>query len=154
LKVPFLQTDIWEYLKKGDLEPAVYVYLDVMEHTSIAHNAELLSLLPQGSRIIIQTPNTESVLGHRFYMEVPSHVAPYSPGVIKRMLKRFGYRLVDEGTVDWDHPPNWRNKFRSFLLLTVMGIDQNLILGGGNYFAVADRVDSTVERQSEKAPSV
>jgi SAM-dependent methyltransferase len=138
--VPLVESDIWEFLRKGPLEPAVYFYLDVMEHVPLECNLELLRSLPVGSRLIIQTPYTESILGHRFYLNVPSHVAPYHPWVIKKMLTRFGYRVVDEGSVDWNHPPNWKNKIRAFILFKIMGIDPDLILGGGNYFVVADRI--------------
>lgn len=137
--VPVVERDIWEYLKSGKLLPAVYFYLDVMEHVSLEQNLELLRRLPAGSRLIIQTPYTESVLGHRYYMNVPSHVAPYSPWVIKKMLHRFGYKVVADGSVDWSHPPTWKNKIRAFLLLKIMGVDPDLFLGGGNYFVVADR---------------
>jgi len=137
--VPLVESDIWDYLKSETLRPAVYFYLDVMEHVSLEQNLELMRCLPIGSRLIIQTPYTESVLGHRFYMNVPSHVAPYSPWVIKKMLQRFGYQFVSDGSVDWAHLPTWKNKIRAFLLLKVMGVDPDLFLGGGNYFVVADR---------------
>jgi hypothetical protein len=142
LQVPLVESDIWDFLKTATLRPAVYFYLDVMEHVSLEQNLELFRRLPVGSRLILQTPNTESILGHSFYMNVPSHVAPYSPWVIKKMLGRFGYRLVSDGSVDWDHPPTWKNKIRAFVLLKVMGISAELILGGGNYFAVVDRVEN------------
>jgi len=137
--LPLVEQDIWEFLRTEILRPAVYFYLDVMEHVPLEANLELLQRLPVGSRLIIQTPYTESVLGHRFYMNVPSHVAPYSPWVIKKMLKRFGYQVVGDGSVDWAHPPTWKNKVRAFLLLKIMGVDPDLFLGGGNYFIVADR---------------
>jgi len=137
--LPLIAKDIWEYLESETLLPAVYFYVDVMEHVPVEQNLELLKRLPFGSRLIIQTPYTESVLGHRYYMNVPSHVAPYSPWVIKKMLQRFGYEVVSDGSVDWAHPPTWKNKIRAFLLLQVMGVDPDLFLGGGNYFVVADR---------------
>jgi SAM-dependent methyltransferase len=140
LQVPLVESDIWEFLEREALRPAVYFYLDVMEHVSLEQNLELLRRIPVGSRLIIQTPNTDSVLGHRFYMNVPSHVAPYSPWVLKKMLVRFGYRVVSDGSVDWDHPPTWKNKIREFVLLKLMGVSPDLFLGGGNYFVVADRI--------------
>lgn len=140
LEVPLVESDIWEFLERHTLRPAVYFYIDVMEHVSLEQNVALLDRLPIGSRLILQTPYTDSILGHRSYMNVPSHVAPYSPWVIKKMFTRFGYELVIDGSCDWDHPPNWKNKIRSFILLKLMGISAELILGGGNYFAVADRV--------------
>ena len=139
-EVPLTEDDIWEFLRKRPLEAAVYFYLDVLEHVPLERNLELFSSLPTGSRLIIQTPYTESVLGHRFYMNVPSHVAPYSPWVLKKLLARFGYQVIDEGSVDWAHLPNWKNKIRAFILLKIMGIDPDLFLGGGNYFVVADRM--------------
>lgn len=141
LDVPLMESDIWEFLSRVPLEPAVYFYLDVMEHVSLDQNLQLLHSLPTGSRLIVQTPYTESVLGHRFYMNVPSHVAPYSPWVIKKLLARFGYQVMDEGSVDWGHLPNWKNKMRAFILLKIMGVDPDLFLGGGNYFVVADRIE-------------
>ena len=141
--VPLVESDIWDFLRRELLQPAVYFYLDVMEHVPLECNLDLLARLPVGSRLIIQTPYTESVLGHRFYMNVPSHVAPYSPWVIKKMLARFGYQVVADGSVDWNHPPTWKNKLRAFVLLKVMGIDPDLFLGGGNYFVVADRIQNT-----------
>lgn len=139
-QVPLVESDIWDFLEGELLRPAVYFYLDVMEHVSLEQNLKLLGRIPIGSRLIIQTPYTESALGHRLYMNVPSHVAPYSPWVIKKLFARFGYRLVTDGSTDWDHPPTWKNKIREFVLLKLMGISPDLILGGGNYFAVADRI--------------
>jgi SAM-dependent methyltransferase len=138
--VPLVESDIWEFLRVRTLERAVYFYLDVMEHVPLELNLDLLRSLPLGSRLIIQTPYTESILGHRFYMNVPSHLAPYSPWVIKKMLSRFGYQVLNEGSVDWGRLPNWKNRIRAFILLKIMGVDPDLILGGGNYFVVADRV--------------
>jgi trans-aconitate methyltransferase len=143
-EVPLTEDDIWEFLRKRPLEAAVYFYLDVLEHVPLERNLELFSSLPTGSRLIIQTPYTESVLGHRFYMNVPSHVAPYSPWVLKKLLARFGYQVIDEGSVDWVHLPNWKNKIRAFILLKIMGIDPDLFLGGGNYFVVADRMTAAI----------
>jgi 2-polyprenyl-3-methyl-5-hydroxy-6-metoxy-1,4-benzoquinol methylase len=64
--VPMVESDIWEFLRNGPLLPGDYFYLDVMEHVPIERNIELLSLLPAGSRLIIQTPYTESAMGHRY----------------------------------------------------------------------------------------
>jgi len=102
-------------------------------------NEEVFQRLPVGSRIIVQTPNTNSVLGHQFYLQVPSHVAPYSPYVLHGMLNRFGYVVVAEGGIG-DRPPTWKNRVRAVVLRRVLGLDPSLLWGGGNYFLVADRV--------------
>jgi hypothetical protein len=48
-------SDIWEFLRRGPREPAVYFYFDVMEHVPLDHNLELLRSLRVGSRLIVQT---------------------------------------------------------------------------------------------------
>lgn len=141
--VPLVESDLWEYIRTARFEPALYFYLDVIEHVPLELNMDLLRAIPSGSRLIIQTPYTESLMGHRYYMNVPSHLAPYSPWVIKKMLARFGYRVVSEGSMEGDHPPTWKNKLRAFVLRKIMAVDPELILGGGNYFVVADRIDNS-----------
>lgn len=136
------QADILQHLRSASLAPAVYLYLDVIEHVPFEMNAEVMDLLPVGSRLILQTPYTRSIKGHEFYMNVPSHLAPYSPWVIGRMLERAGYRIVRDGTVEGNHPPTWMNKLRALFIRKVLGIDPELLLGGANYFVVADRVES------------
>lgn len=138
--VPVIQADIIEFVRSSKSGAAVYLYIDVMEHVSFDFNLELLSLIPVGSRVIIQTPYTRSILGHEFFMNLPSHVAPYSPWVVKKMLDRLGYDIASEGTVDGNHAINWKNKMRSFFIRKVFGIRPDMILAGGNYYVVADRV--------------
>lgn len=135
------RADFIDYLERRR-EPAVYLYLDVMEHVSSTMNTRLLQLIPSGSRIIIQTPYTRSLKGHEFYMNVPSHVAPYSPWVIARMLARANFKIVHEGTLEGQHPPTWKNRLRAWFIRKVLGIDPELLLGGGNYFVVADKTSA------------
>ena len=137
--VPIARKDLLGYLREEKLEAGTYVYTDVIEHVPFEVNLEVLSRLPAGSRIIIQTPNTESVLGHQYYFNVPSHVAAYSPHVIQKMLTRHGYRVVAEGSLDGRHPDNWKRKVRELVIRKMLAINAELILGGGNYFVVADR---------------
>ena len=141
--VPIEQGDLLEYLRQQGEVPAVYLYLDVIEHVSFEVNLEVLALVPPGSRIIIQTPYTRSLKGHEFYMNVPSHVAPYSPWLIARMLERTGFQVVSEGSIEGHHPPTWKNRLRAWFIRRVLGIDPEMLLGGGNYFVVADKIRST-----------
>jgi SAM-dependent methyltransferase len=135
--------DLLEFLRGKKLEPAIYFYLDVIEHAPFEFNLEVFRSLPVGSRLVIQTPNTNSVLGHQFYMQVPSHVAPYSPRVIHEMLDRCGYSLVAEGTMTGNHLPTWKNRLRAYFIRKVLGLEPEVLHGGGNYYAVADRVRET-----------
>jgi SAM-dependent methyltransferase len=139
--VPVTRGDVVEYLRSNGSEPAVFFYLDVVEHLPFEANEEVFRHLPAGSRLIVQTPNTNSVLGHQYYLQVPSHVAPYSPRVLHEMLERHGYAIVAEGGVG-TRPPTWRNRMRAMILHRVLGLDPQLLWGGGNYFVVADRVQA------------
>jgi len=137
--VPVVRQDLVHYLRGNGHEPGMFFYLDVVEHVPFEVNEEVFRSIPVGSRIIVQTPNTNSVLGHQFYLQVPSHLAPYSPHVLHGMMSRFGYTVVAEGGVG-DRPPTWKNRVRAALLRRVLGLDPALLWGGGNYFVVADRV--------------
>ena len=138
-KVPVVRSDLLESLRSNGLQPGLFLYLDVIEHLPFEVNEEVFQRLPVGSRLIVQTPNTNSILGHQFYMQVPSHLAPYSPHVLRGMLTRLGYSVVAEGGIG-DRPPTWKNKIRAALLRRVLGLDPQILFGGGNYFVVADRV--------------
>ena len=138
--VPIVRADLLDYLHGQPIKNAVYLYLDVIEHVEFEVNLEVLSRIPVGSRLILQTPNTNSLLGHQFYLQVPSHLAPYSPHVVRGMLTRLGYSIAAEGTVTGHHPATWKNRLRARLIRRVLGIDPELLHGGGNYYVVADRV--------------
>jgi SAM-dependent methyltransferase len=140
--VPVVRSDLLDYVRSNGREPGLFFYLDVIEHVSFEVNEQVFARLPLGSRLIVQTPNTNSVLGHQFYLQVPSHVAPYSPHVIRGMLDRLGYSFVAEGGIG-DRPPTWKNRIRGAILRRVLGLDPALLWGGGNYFVVADRVRET-----------
>jgi len=137
--VPVTRSDVLDYLRSNGSEPALFFYLDVVEHLPFEANEEVFRHLPVGSRLIVQTPNTNSVLGHQYYLQVPSHVAPYSPHVLREMLERQGYAIVAEGGAG-TRPPTWKNRVRGAILHRVLGLDPQLLCGGGNYFVVADRV--------------
>jgi len=137
--VPVVRADLLEYLRTNGHEAGLYFYLDVVEHVPFETNEEIFGRLPVGSRVIVQTPNTNSLLGHQFYMQVPSHVAPYSPHVLRGMLERNGYSVVADGSIG-DRPCTWKNRIRAMLLRRLLGVDPAMLWGGGNYFVVADRM--------------
>lgn len=137
--VPVVRKDVLQFFRDSEQRVATYLYIDVVEHVAFDLNMELLGLIPSGSRVILQTPYTESLLGHQFYLNVPSHVAPYSPWTIGKMLARHGYAAVAEGSVDGSQPDNWIRKIRSLLIRKALGMTPEMITGGGNYFVVADR---------------
>jgi hypothetical protein len=139
--VPIVRKDMLQYLVETQPKVATYLYIDVVEHLPFDANLKVLERLPAGSRLVIQTPNTESLLGHQFYFNVPSHVAAYSPLVLKNTLQRLGYKIVDEGSVDGVHPKSWKRRIREVIVRLVLGLPVEMVVGGGNYFVVADRVE-------------
>jgi SAM-dependent methyltransferase len=136
--VPVVRTDLGEFIR-GELGRATYTYIDVIEHLPFELNVDVLKSIPAGSRLILQTPYTDSLLGHQSYMNVPSHVAPYSPMVVRQMLAKLRYEIVAEGSVDGRHPDGWKKKLRGIFVKRVLGLPVELITGGANYFVVADR---------------
>jgi SAM-dependent methyltransferase len=137
--VPVARRDLLEYLRQGSLEAGTYVYMDVVEHVAFEVNIEVMERLPLGSRLVLQTPHTETLRGHEYYFNVPSHVAAYSPFVLRKMLARKGYKIVAEGSIDEKHPPGWKRRVRGILVRKLFDLPEELFLGGGNYFVVADR---------------
>jgi trans-aconitate methyltransferase len=131
--------DLLQFVREKQLAVATYIYTDVVEHLPFEVNLEVMKRLPAGSRLIIQTPHTQTLRGHEYYFNVPSHVAPYSSWVLKKMLERTGYSVVAEGSVDYAHPDNWNRKLRAFLVRKLLGLHPEMVLGGANYFVVADR---------------
>lgn len=137
--LPIMRQDLSEFIASNVMEKGTYFYLDVIEHVPFELNLKVFGSLSTGSRLIVQTPFTKSLLGHQYYMNVPSHISPYSPWVIHRMLARLGYRVIAEGNLEGHHPPTWANRLRAVFIRKALGIDPELLLGGGNYFVVADR---------------
>jgi len=135
---PVVRSDLRAYIRQP-LRAATYLYLDVIEHIPFDLNVEVLNALPSGSRIIIQTPYTESIRGHQFYFNVPSHVAPYSPWVLRRMLTRAGYKVTAEGDSEGTHPDRWTAPLRRWFVRRVLAIPPDLVYGGGNWWVVADK---------------
>jgi trans-aconitate methyltransferase len=150
--VPVMRKDLLQYVRGEQLKAATYVYTDVVEHVPFEVNLEVMKRLPAGSRLIIQTPDTQTLRGHQCYFNVPSHVAPYSSHVLKKMLEGTGYNVVAEGSVDYAYPDNWQRKVRAFLTRKLTGLHPDMVLGGANYFVVADR--ECLQSSTNQAPPI
>ncbi len=55
------------------------------------------------------------------------------------MLSRCGYDLIADGSLEGAPMSSWKYRLRAFFIRKVLGIDPELLLGGGNYFVVADK---------------
>lgn len=116
-----------------------FFVLDFIEHLPFSVATRLLSALPSGARVIIVTPNTNSVIGHQFFLQVPSHAAPYSPFVLRRMLERGGFDTLTEGTLYGGLPwTGLRRRITEWFLVRLLGTTTaQLLIEGANFYVVA-----------------
>lgn len=123
-----------------------FVLLDFIEHVPFEAFDAILARVPAGGRVIIQTPNTNSIIGHQFYLQVPSHVAPYSPTVLRGMLRRHHFAALAEGTAYGGLP--WRGlrrRITEFLLVKMLGtVTAQMLIEGANYWIVAEKSATAV----------
>lgn len=135
-----VKENIAEFIDKQPQNYDAYTMLDLMEHLDFETNIHILNKIPKGSLIIMKTPNTNSVVGHQYYLQSPGHKMPYSPFVINKMLDRTGFSKIDEGELDFRRFYFGYGKlywpFR-MLLRIILGNYFYILFGGGNYFVVA-----------------
>ncbi len=140
--LPVEQGDAREILPRRAGHFDVYSMLDFVEHVPMDVLVAILGIIgrQRGARIWIQTPNLDSVMGFKFWFHMPSHILPLHPWVLRKMLVRLGYRIVDEWT-DYGGLP-WTG-FRRWLTLKILngllGPPQAaLFVGGANICLVAE----------------
>jgi SAM-dependent methyltransferase len=118
-----------------------FLLMDFVEHVPFDTVAAILEAIPPGGRCVIQTPNTNSIIGHQFYLQVPSHVTPLSPVVLGKMLSRARMTVKTSGTV-WGGIP-WtgvRRRLTLFVLEKIFGVTMlPLFVEGANYYVVAEK---------------
>lgn len=132
-----VKEDVAEFIDKQPQDYDAYTMLDLIEHLDFETNIHILSKIPKDSLIIIKTPNTNSILGHRYYLQSPSHKMPYSPFVINKMLERTGFSKIDEGELDFEYGK--LGKVSKMLMKKILGNYIYILFGGGNYFVVAKK---------------
>src|SRR3954469_19447867 len=74
--VKVTQGDAVEFIRREGHRFDTFLMMDFVEHVPFAQVEAILAVLPPGARCIIQTPNTNSIIGHQFYLQVPGHVTP------------------------------------------------------------------------------
>jgi SAM-dependent methyltransferase len=133
--------DALDHIRREGSRFDTFLMLDFVEHIPFEQVAAILDAVPRGARCIIQTPNTNSIIGHQFYLQVPGHVTPLSPFVLQKMLERAGMKTVATGT-SWGGIP-WkglRRRATLFLLEKVFGrIMLPPFVEGAGYYVVADK---------------
>ncbi|MEO7667738.1 MAG: class I SAM-dependent methyltransferase [Polyangia bacterium] len=133
--------DAMEYVQQQGSRFDTFLMLDFVEHVPFQNVENILGAIPPGGRCIIQTPNTNSIIGHQFYLQVPGHVTPLSPAVLGKMLARAGMTTLASGTL-WGGLP-WtglRRRATLFLLEKILGVVMlPLLVEGAGYYVVAEK---------------
>jgi SAM-dependent methyltransferase len=145
---PVAQGDALGFIRAEGHRFDTFLMIDFVEHVAFETVTGILDALPPGSRCMIQTPNTNSIIGHQFYLQVPSHITPLSPMILDKMLSRAGMSVQAKGTV-WGGLP-WtglRRRLTLFLLEKVFGVTMlPLLIQGANYYVVAEKRSAGASR--------
>lgn len=134
----FVKSDVIDFMESSSGRYDGYVMSDLVEHLDFDVNARILRLMPAGSVVFIKTPNTDSVLGHQYYLQVPGHKAPYSRHVLGQMLGRSGFTIFDEGRCDGVfEPASLAGRMRRALIRLLFIDEYERLFGGGNIYIAA-----------------
>ena len=114
-----LVKDVLKALTEDRSGVTVFSMMDFVEHISLRTLLEILKRLSTvpGAKVLIQTPNLESVIGMKFWFHLPSHVTPLHPFFLRRLLKQHGFEIVDEWTSYGNLP--WSG-FRRWLTMKIL----------------------------------
>lgn len=124
--------------------------LDFVEHIPLEVFTDLLKIIGArpGARVWIQTPNLDALMGFKFWFHMPSHILALHPWVLRKLLQRHGFRILEEWTEYGGLPwTGWRRRLTLKFLNAVFGpVQAALFVGGANICLVAEA--------SQEAPSL
>jgi len=137
-ELQIIKDDVVAFMARDGRQYDGYMLSDLVEHLDFESNLKIISLIPEGSIICIKTPNTDSLLGHQYYLQMPGHKTPYSRFVLKNILKRSAFTIIDEGECDGTFiPRSLAGKIRRKILQILFIDEYPMIFGCGNYYVVA-----------------
>jgi SAM-dependent methyltransferase len=136
--LPVIKCDILKFMRNEAKAYDAFILLDLVEHLDFKTNLEILKNVPERGIVIIKTPNVNSILGHQLYLQLPSHIKPYAPAVLSRMLQRTDFTIINHGEIDYPFG-HFGKRLKNLMkkLLFVYSDIVDIVLGGGNYFVVA-----------------
>jgi 2-polyprenyl-3-methyl-5-hydroxy-6-metoxy-1,4-benzoquinol methylase len=119
----------------------IFSMMDFVEHISLRTLHDLLNAISAkpNSTVWIQTPNLDSVIGIKFWFQVPSHITPLNPFVLRKLLARFNFEIVQEWTAYGELPWSGFRKWLSLKILNgLFGAPvASMFVGGANICLVA-----------------
>ncbi len=135
-----VQADACAFIRENAALFDGFVMTDVIEHLDVGEVTQILQAIPSGARVYIRTPNTNSLLGHQFFLQEPTHKAAYCPLVLQRLLARAGFDILASGERDgilsFGSLFGWvRRKILQALFIN----EFSRLFGGGNYFVFAQK---------------
>lgn len=135
------QGDAREYLAHSTDWETVSM-LDFVEHIPLDVFTQILGTVAArpGARVWIQTPNLDSLMGFKFWFHMPSHISALHPWVLRKILQRRGFVILEEWTQYGGLPwTGWRRRLTIRLLNSIFGpVQAALFLGGANICLVAE----------------
>jgi 2-polyprenyl-3-methyl-5-hydroxy-6-metoxy-1,4-benzoquinol methylase len=139
--LPVKHLDVLEALQRELSHYNVFSMLDFVEHIPLTVFVSILKTISEkpGATVWIQTPNLDSVMGIKFWFQVPSHISPINPHVLHKLLDRLGFDVVEEWTAYGELP--WKGLRRRLTLKILNGLFgapmAGMFLGGANICLIA-----------------
>lgn len=138
--LPVEKIDASEAVRKHGKDYNIFSMMDFVEHVPLEVVVNILteiSKLPN-AKVLISTPNLDSIMGFKFWFHMPTHVNPLHPFVLRNMLNKLGFDIIDEWTEYGNLPGRgWKLWIRKKILKLLLGTQAQLFMGGANICIVA-----------------
>ena len=129
-----VEEDALDAVRKRISDFDVFCMSDFIEHVPLSLMVEIFKEIAKhpGKKIYLCTPNLDSLLGIKFWFHMPTHVNPMHPLVIRKMLSKLKYSILDEWTEYGGlRKNNWKNGLRKWFLQKLFGPEQSRFFYGG-----------------------
>lgn len=139
-KLPVVKMDALDAVKEFGNEYTFFYMSDFVEHVPLEVVVKILSEISKlkNVKVFIATPNLDSLMGFKFWFHMPTHVNPMHPFVIRQLLVKSGFTVLEEWSEYGNLPgKGWKLKLRKFFLQKLLGTQASLFMGGANICFIA-----------------
>lgn len=133
--LPVVKMDALDAIEQYKGEYNVFHMSDFVEHVPLEVVMKILIAISKvkNARIFIATPNLDSLMGFKFWFHMPTHVNAMHPFVIRQMLQKLGFTIIEEWSEYGNLPgKGWKLALRKFILRKLLGTQAELFIGGAN----------------------
>jgi 2-polyprenyl-3-methyl-5-hydroxy-6-metoxy-1,4-benzoquinol methylase len=148
-----IQADAVDVLREMREPFNVVSMLDFAEHIPLDAFLWILREVAKvpGTKLFLQTPNLDSIMGIKFYFHLPSHITPLHPVFLKAILEQYQFENIaqwtDYGGLPWKGFRRW---FARKVLNGILGPPlASMFEGGGNICLVARAIAPRSALQSD-----